>query len=113
MQRFTGHSIKRPPKKCNVCRKPISHVDARVSKELECQCERCLHKFLDRDRTPGLCDACKVEGWTFTLCKQYNPYPTTNACACEHPTRCTFDRTHPGPVFTITLQPNQKLPTIK
>lgn len=43
----------------------------------------------------------RAHGWTFTLCKQYsNPYPVANACACSHPSRCTFDRSHPGPVFT-------------
>lgn len=64
-RKFTGHSMKRPPKKCTVCRKPLSYIQAKIKwserearKNEICQCERCLHKLMDR--TPGVCEECKA-----------------------------------------------------
>lgn len=69
-RKFTGHSIRRPPKKCSVCRKPLrsemikdkvkwSEREARSSEY--CECERCLCNILDGSREPGVCDECKAK----------------------------------------------------
>lgn len=72
-RRMTGHSMKRPPKKCTECRKPLRSEmtkdgvkwGARSSEEvaaLYCQCPRCLHNIIDGSREPGVCDECKDKG---------------------------------------------------
>jgi hypothetical protein len=66
--KFTGHSMKRPPKKCSVCRKPLTSQAAGIKwserearKDEYCQCERCLHNILEGDRKPWVCDECKAK----------------------------------------------------
>jgi len=57
MTRYTGHSMKRPPKKCSVCRKPI--VPQLLQSQGRCECERCICNILEGKREPSVCEDCK------------------------------------------------------
>lgn len=54
--------MKRPPKKCSVCHKPLQSyaiIDVKINDT--CQCRRCLCNILESKREPGVCDECKAE----------------------------------------------------
>lgn len=60
MVRFGGHSADIPPKRCTVCRQPLSSSFPK-GYGWGCRCDRCRHNIEAQLRQPGVCETCRLE----------------------------------------------------